>query len=191
MKFLPIKYRQPSDTSDPRCTLYALCNLFDDQGFLLYNNVGESTSHNREVEILKKYAGVSEQVKKYEIGTIYPLAITPQAIPIQRFDLSGSLLIFEEGHYAPLLVGFASNRDFEEHQWMVHTVLVLWGASDCIVIDSKKDFPERLTHENLFNVANIHEIRVLAQYEPDKNGFVQVSCYPPESLPHIFNTAEL
>ena len=183
MKLLPIKYKQPTDSSDARCALYALCNLFDDGGFLLYNNVGESTSHNREVEILRKYAEVSESVKRLEVKTIYPHAITPHDMPLQYSDAFN--VSEHTGYYVPVLIDFAS-----ANPEIYHTVLALWGDVDCIIIDSKKDFPETMQHADVFKKVNIHGFRMLTAGEPDSSGEIQICQFAPDQLPHIFDVNE-
>lgn len=181
MNFHPIKYKQPTDGGDARCALYALCNLFNDMAFLLTSNVGESTSHNREVEIL----GLCSQIfplslSKIPIKTIYPHAITPTDLPIPYSEEYN--ICHQTGKYVPVLLDVASNQT-----GVYHTVLALWGDIDCIVIDSKKDFPETIGHELLFSKVKVHGFRILTGGEPDANGDIPLVHLAPEDLPHIFN----
>ena len=180
MRLLPIKYKQPTDSGDARCALYAMCNLFDDRVFLLFNNVGESTSHNTEVEILKKYAEISDNVNITGIRTIYPHAITPNEIPLEYSEAFN--ICNDPGYYIPVLIDFASAQS-----GVYHTVLCLWGEFDCIVIDSKKDFPETIGHMDIFRKASIHGFRIFTGSEPDNDGEIQVCALLPEQLPHIFD----
>lgn len=179
MNLLPIKYKQPTDSSDARCALYALANLFDDHGFLFFTNVGESTGHNREVEILIKYSQIAPVFEKIKIRTIYPHAITPPEIQIHYCEDFN--ICTEAGKYIPVLVDIASNEAN-----VYHTVLVLWGDVDCIVIDSKKDFPEPMGHTTLFERAKVHGFRILTGSEPDKHGDISMVLLSPSDLPHIF-----
>ena len=180
MNFHPIKYKQPTDGGDARCALYALANLFDDRAFLFFNDVGESTYHNIEVDFLNVWAKTAPAFERVPICNIYPYAITTPDILIPysvRYDI-----VSEEGVYIPVLLDIAG--DSED---LYHTVLALWGKDSSVVVDSKKDFPELILNTTIFEKARVHGFRVLCGGHPSKDGQIPLICLSPETLPHIFN----
>lgn len=180
MKFHPIKHKQPTLGGDARCALYALANLFDDRAFLLFNNVGESTDHNREVEFLNAWAKTAPAFQRIPAKNIYPHAITPPDLPIQH---SKQYEICEvEGAYIPVLLDVASDV-----RNVYHTVLALWGKGNSVVIDSKKDFPQYVVNSSVFEAVRVHGFRIICAGHPDKTGATTMVYLTPEDLPHIFN----
>lgn len=185
MKFHSIKYRQPV-FGDSRCALYVLANLFDDAAFLLFNNVGEMTSHNQERDYVRMYSGLWSRVKAAPnnvaetICNIHPFALVPSNMRIDYEHVKG---VFPDAD-SYILVLLDHLRDGTEH---AHTIGVLWGnGSGCIVIDPQKNEYQEIGKERLFEVVHVVGFRMLCTNEVDAHSYLYIPEFPERHLPHIF-----
>jgi hypothetical protein len=172
MKFHPIKYQQPV-IGDSRCALYVLANLLNDNGILLLTNVGQMTSINEELEVLKKYNRVCHNT---QICSILPYYIVPSTERISAESVK-HIQPEKEGTFGIALVDCLSHDEVN-----AHTVGVFWfGDGQLAVLDPQKNTIETTTVPHFLEVCYVVGIRFIE----DRNG--EVPEFSMSDFPHIFD----
>lgn len=152
----PHPYLQPIFPPDHRCALYALANLLNHGGFLLFSPADGMTTHEDEVSFLHKWAESTEGAKANSL--LFHAGIFNHG----RLHLKDiKTLEPGPGFYHALLLDY--RKPGAEH---AHTVGVLWGNSrDCLFCDPQKKEPVIASKVAMFSILEVVGFRYLSWLE--------------------------
>lgn len=152
----PHPYLQPVFPADHRCALYALANLLNHGGFLLFSTADGMTTHEEETEFLRRWAESTEGAQANSL--LFHAGIYGHG----RLHLKDiKALEPGVGFYHALLLDY--RKPGAEH---AHTVGVLWGNSrDCLFCDPQKKEPVLASKAAMFSVLEVVGVRYLTMLE--------------------------
>ena len=182
MKFHPIKYRQPI-FGDSRCALYSLANILDDNGILLFCDVGQMTTVNQEHAFLSAYSKVMPRSVQCRFGDkifgILPYFIVPS---------NDRITVEQVRHIQPVLVdnfGLSLIDCLSPDGVNAHTVVGFWFDEDeLVVLDPQKNEPIETTKTEFFQKMHVVGIRFIEGKDS------AVHEFSISEFPHIFATDE-